>query len=78
MAGYFNAIHLVTSSSSSKTDLSTSVQKTEEFQSNLSGDQIGNKFEAEPKVQPINKQHSPRNDGDQIPNGMSKFYDMQN
>ena len=62
----------------SNTDLAASVQKTEEFQSNLPGDRIGNKFEAEPKVQPMNKQHSSKNDGDQMQNGMFKCYDSWN
>ena len=66
-----DAIHSDTSPN--KTDSAISVQKTEEPQPQLSDDRIGNKFEAEPKVQPINKQHSPRNDGDQMQNGMSKF-----
>ena len=68
---YFNAVH--SDSPPNKTDLATSVHKGEEPQPQLSNNLMENKFEAEQKGQPTNKQHSPRNDGDQMQNGMSKF-----
>ena len=58
--------------------MATSVQKTEELQPQLSDDRdrIGNEFEAEPEVQPMKKQQSPRNDRDHMQSGVSKLNAM--